>query len=163
MNEFKESKLIVSQGKKVMQLESLEELVDELFGEQYKDTTQKEKLQQRYKSALLPAILNNMPIVYSEKGIIKKDKTIDNVTPYELEKSFLIDDETTFILSLCKINDLSILEREDANILITEKERERLANKEGNYIFINKIVNEIMERHLQQKREKRREEEIQEH
>lgn len=153
MEEFKRSKLIVAQGKKVMQLKSLEELVNKIFGENYKKLNQKEKLQERYKNALPLSIINDIPIVYSKKGIIKKDRTIDKETSYEIKESFVIDDETTFILSLCKLNDLRILEREDANIFLTDEEKESMADIEGNYIFINAKVDDIMKRHLQQKRE----------
>ena len=153
MEKFEKSELIVAQGENVMQLENLEELESKVFGDKYKDLSKKEKLQQRYKMALPQSIMNNMPIVYSTKGIINKDKTFDSKTAYSLEKSIVIDDETTFILSLCKVDDLRILEREDANIFLTDKERESLTDKEGNYIFINAKVDEIMRNYLQLKKE----------
>ena len=149
MEKFKKSKLIVAQGKNVMQLESLTDLESKVFGEKYKELSEKEKLQQRYEMALPQSIMNNMPIVYSTKGIVNKDKTFDSKTPYSLEESIVIDDETTFILSLCKLDNLRILEREDANIFLTYKEKENIEDKDANYIFINAKVDEIMKNYLQ--------------
>lgn len=152
MEEFKRTKLIVARGKKIMQLKSLEELVDKILGDNYKNLSQKEKLQERYKNALPLSILKDIPIVYSEKGIIKKDRTIDKEKPFEIKESFVIDDETTFILSLCKLNDIRILERKDANIFLAEQEKQSMQEIKGNYVFINAKVDDIMKRHLQQKR-----------
>ena len=59
--EFKNSKLIVAQGKKIIQLESLSELESKIFGKDYKYLNQNEKLQQRYnltKYLLLPQLLH---------------------------------------------------------------------------------------------------------
>ena len=66
--EFKNSKLIVAQGKKIIQLESLSELESKIFGKDYKYLNQNEKLQQRYNMALPQSIMNNIPIVYTTKG-----------------------------------------------------------------------------------------------
>ena len=150
--EFKNSKLIVAQGKKIIQLESLSELESKIFGKDYKYLNQNEKLQQRYNMALPQSIMNNIPIVYTTKGIINKDKIFDSESPYLLEKSIVIDDEITFILSLCKVNNLRILEKEGANIFLTDEEYKNNICKDSNYIFINSKVDEIMKKHLQLKR-----------
>ena len=150
--EIKNSKLIVAQGKKIIQLESLSELESKIFGKDYKYLNQNEKLQQRYNMALPQSIMNNIPIVYTTKGIINKDKIFDSESPYLLEKSIVIDDEITFILSLCKVNNLRILEKEGANIFLTDEEDKNNICKDSNYIFINSKVDEIMKKHLQLKR-----------
>ena len=84
--------------------------------------------------------------------IINKDKIFDSESPYLLEKSIVIDDEITFILSLCKVNNLRILEKEGANIFLTDEEDKNNICKDSNYIFINSKVDEIMKKHLQLKR-----------
>lgn len=154
MSEFKETNLIVARGKKMMQMDTLEELIGKVLGDEYKDLNEKEKLQQRYKNALFQAMFNNMDIVYSPKGIVKKDKTFDKEKQYEIEKSFVIDDEITYLLSLCKVNDLKILEREDSSIFLSDEDRKDLEGEEGNYVFINKRVDQIMKRYLQNGKEK---------
>lgn len=154
MKEFKETNLIVMQGKKTMQIDTLEELIEQVFADGYKDLNEKEKLQQRYNNAVLQSIFNNMDIVYSPKGIIKKDKTYDKEKQYEIKKSFIIDDEITYLLSLCKINDLKILEKENSRIFLSDEDMKDLEGEEGNYIFINKIVDKIMKRHLTKRKEK---------
>lgn len=154
MNEFKETNLIVAQGKNIMQINTLEELIDRIFGKSYKNLTEKEKLQERYSKSLFQAMLNNMAVVYSPKGIIKKDKTFDKQTPYKLEESFIIDDEITYLLSLCKVNDLRILEKEDSNIFLSDEDIKELDGEQGNYIFINKRVDQIIARYLGTENEK---------
>lgn len=153
MSEFKETNLIVAQGKKLMQMDTLEELIEKVFGDEYKDLSEKEKLQLRYKNALIQAMFNNMDVVYSPKGIVKKDKTFDTQTPYQLENSFVIDDETTYLLSLCKVDDLRILERKNSNIFISDEDREELKGEDGNYVIVNKRVDNIMNRYLRKKKE----------
>lgn len=153
MSEFKETNLIVAQGKKLMQMDTLEELIEKVFGDKYKDLSEKEKLQLRYKNALIQAMFNNMDVVYSPKGIVKKDKTFDTQTPYQLDNSFVIDDETTYLLSLCKVDDLRLLERKDSNIFISDEDREELEGEDGNYVIVNKRVDKIMNRYLREKKE----------
>ena len=154
MNKFEETNLIVAQGKNVMQMNSLDELIDRVFGDEYRNLNKKEKLKMRYNKAIFQAMLNNMKVLYSPKVIIKKDRTFDNHTPYEIDKCFIIDDETTFLLSLCKVNDLRILEREDSNIFLSDEDRKEIKSDEGNYVFINKRVDQIMSRHIHEKKGK---------
>ena len=154
MERFRGTKLIVAQGKEVMQLDSIEELVDKVLGEEYRELSEKDKLQKRYENALLQAMFNNVDIVYSSKGIINKDKTFDKQTPYDINKSFVIDDDFTFLLSLCKVNDLRVLERIDSNIFISDEDREELKNEAGNYIIVNERVDKIMNRHINIEQEK---------
>ena len=151
MSDFEETNLIVAQGKNIMQMNTLEELIDRIFGEEYKDLSDKEKLNQRYKDAMPYAVFNNMNIVYSSKGIVKENKTFDKKTPIELEKSFIIDDEMTFLLSLCRVNDLRILERRYSNIFISSEDREELDGQDGNYVIVNKRVDKLLKRYLQEK------------
>lgn len=154
MSDFQETNLIVAQGKNVMQMDTLEELIDRVFGDNYKDLNKKEKLNQRYKDALFYAVFNNMDIVYSPKGIIKEDKTFDTQTPFDLNRSFVIDDETTFLLSLCRVDDLRILEKKNSNIFISDEDRDELEGQEGNYVVVNKRANKILNRYIQEKSEK---------
>lgn len=145
MEEFKKTNLIVTKGKKVVQLNYLEELIDYVFGEEYKKLSEKDKLQKRYEQALLYAIVNNKKIVYSQKGIINKDKTIDKDTKYKLEDSFFIDNEIVFILSMCNIDSIRILEKEGAGIFIKTFRKE----ENDNYIFINSKCNQIIKKYIE--------------
>ena len=154
MSDFSETNLIVAQGKNVFQINTLEELIDRVFGDEYKNLSKKEKLNQRYKDALLHAVFNNMDIVYSPKGIVKEDKTFDTQKTFDMNNSFVIDDETTFLLSLCKVDDLRILERKDSSIFISDEDRDELEGQDGNYVIVNKRVDKIMNRYLQWKIEK---------
>lgn len=154
MSDFKETNLIVTQGKNVMQMNTLEELIDRVFGDKYKGLSKKEKLNQRYEDALFHAVFNNMDIVYSPKGIINEDKTFDTQTPFDLNRSFVIDDEKTFLLSLCRVDDLRILEKKNSNIFISDEDREELEGQDGNYVVVNKRVDKILNRYIQGKSEK---------
>ena len=154
MEKFRGTKLIVAQGENVMQLDSIDELVEQVLGEEYRGLSEKEKLQKRYEEALLKAMFNKLDIVYSPKGIIKSDRTFDKQTPYQLDKCFVIDDEITFLLSLCKTQDLKVLERIDSNIFISDEDREELKEEEGNYIIVSQRVDQIMSRYINLKDEK---------
>ena len=56
---------------------------------------------------------------------------------YEFKKAFIIDDEKSFIMSLCKFPNIIILESKYRDNLLTEKEKQKY---KGNYIVINKII-----------------------
>ena len=56
---------------------------------------------------------------------------------YNSEKVFIIDDEKQFVMSLCKISNIIILESKTSNNLLTAKEKEKY---KGNYIVINEFI-----------------------
>ncbi len=56
---------------------------------------------------------------------------------YNVEKALIIDNEREFIMSLCKIPNIIILESKSSDNLLTAKEKEKY---KGNYIVINEII-----------------------
>lgn len=107
--------VVIIQGRQ-FKLKNLNNLVASIFGENYFDLSQDERLKIRYeKSHAISKFHKNLPIVHTEKGtygddfeIIKKD--------YDFENAFIIDDDYSYILSLCKINSFMLLEVRNSNI-----------------------------------------------
>ena len=146
MEKFQGKKLIVRIAKNVYQLNSIDELIKKVLGEQYGDLTQKEKLLKRYESMLLFSIQNEAPIVYSPKGIIKENKTFDNTTKYDMEQSIIIDDDITYFLSLCRLEQMQILEAKDADIFVANMDKSQIG---GNYIVVNKFADKLLREYVE--------------
>ena len=95
------------------------------------------------------SIKNNIPIVYSEKGVINYEKIFEKNTKYDVENSIIIDNEITLILSLCNLDIIRILEKKKANIFIHEEINN---NKEANYVFVNKYAISLIEKYLKKEK-----------
>lgn len=107
--------VVVIQGQQ-FKLKNLNNLVASIFGKSYFDLSQEERLKVRYEKAhAISQFHKYLPIVNTEQGtygdnfeIIKKD--------YDFENAFIIDDDYSYILSLCKINSFMLLEVRNSNI-----------------------------------------------
>ena len=107
--------VVIIQGQQ-FKLKNLNNLVASIFGKSYFDLSQEERLKVRYEKAhAISQFHKYLPIVNTEQGtygdnfdIIKKD--------YDFENAFIIDDDYSYILSLCKINSFMLLEVRNSNI-----------------------------------------------
>lgn len=93
--------IIIAINDDVKQLDTLDEVISYVFGDEYKKLDLKQKINKRYNIAMPHSIKNNIPIVYSEKGVINYEKIFEKNTKYDVENSIIIDNEITLILSLC--------------------------------------------------------------
>ena len=101
--------VVIIQGQQ-FKLKNLNNLVASIFGKSYFDLSQEERLKVRYEKAhAISQFHKYLPIVNTEQGtygdnfdIVKKD--------YDFENAFIIDDDYSYILSLCKINSFMLLE-----------------------------------------------------
>ena len=82
-----------------------------------------------------------MPIVNTEQGtygdnfdIIKKD--------YDFENAFIIDDDYSYILSLCKINSFMLLEVRNSNIFTGLIDKSEIKD---DLVVINHFAKEILD------------------
>lgn len=122
------------------QFNSKEEIIDYIFGIEYRNLNNKEKLYKRYEKAFyLKMYLNNkkIDIVETQIGVL-----LDNYTytkkDYNLEEAIIVDDEITLIKSLCKHKIITLLERKGQYVFHKRIDEKDL--KEGeNYIIINNI------------------------
>lgn len=145
MMNFQGTNLIVKVGKSIYQLDRIEDLTETVLGKQYGQLTEKKKFLKRYESILPFSIQNKKMIVYSPKGVVKADGSFDNTTRYDIGDSLLIDDELTYFLSLCKLNQLQILEQRDANIFTANMNKSQM---KGNYVAVNKFADELLKSHI---------------
>ena len=130
--------LIYVEKEKINKFDSVQELYEFIFGKEYFTLSEKEKFIRRYEIAFYKIKFNDLDldIVYTNMGILGEQYKIIN-KKFNLERAFIIDDERSFILSLCKIPYITILESKYSNNLLTIKEKEKY---KGNYIIINKII-----------------------
>ena len=119
------------------QFNNLNEIIDHIFGMEYRKLNNKEKLYKRYEKAFYTKMfLNNkkIDIVETEIGVL-----LDNYTytkkDYDLKNSIIVDDEITLIKSLCKYKVITLLERKGLYVFHKKIDEKNL--KEGdNYIVI---------------------------
>lgn len=142
---MKDNNIIISINGDAKQLDTLDEVISYVFGDEYKNLNQKQKINKRYDIAMPYAIKNKIHIVYSEKGVINYDKIFEKNTKYDIENSIIIDNEITLILSLCNLDVIRILEKKGANIFIHEEINN---NKDANYVFVNKYATKLIEKYL---------------
>lgn len=130
--------LIYIEQDQINKFDTLQELYEFIFGTKYFTLTEKEKFIRRYETAFYKIKFYNLDldIVHTIMGTLGEQyKIIDQ--KYNSEKAFIIDDEKQFVMSLCKISNIVILESKRSNNLLTAKEKEK--NK-GNYIVINEFI-----------------------
>lgn len=130
--------LIYIEQDQINQFNTLQELYEFIFGMKYFTLTEKEKFIRRYETAFYKIKFYNLDldIVHTIMGTLGEQyKIIDQ--KYNSEKAFIIDDEKQFVMSLCKISNIIILESKTSNNLLTAKEKEKY---KGNYIVINEFI-----------------------
>lgn len=130
--------LVYIEQEKINKFNSLHELFEFIFGKQYFNLTEKEKFIKRYEIAFYKIKFYglNLDIVHTKFGTLGEQyKVIDE--KYRLENSLIIDDERKFVMSLCRIPNITILESKESDNLLTRKEKEKY---KGNYIVIDKII-----------------------
>lgn len=130
--------LIYIEQDQINQFNTLQELYEFIFGTKYFTLTEKEKFIRRYETAFYKIKFYNLDldIVHTIMGTLGEQyKIIDQ--KYNSEKAFIIDDEKQFVMSLCKISNIVILESKRSNNLLTAKEKEKY---KGNYIVINEFI-----------------------
>lgn len=130
--------LIYVEKEEINKFDYVQELYEFIFGKEYFNLSEKEKFIRRYEIAFykIKFYYLDLDIVYTNMGILGEQYKIIN-KKYNLERAFIIDDERSFILSLCKISNITILESKYSDNLLTIKEKEKY---KGNYVIINKII-----------------------
>ena len=133
--------VVIIQGQQ-FKLKNLNNLVASIFGKSYFDLSQEERLKVRYEKAhAISQFHKYLPIVNTEQGtygdnfdIVKKD--------YDFENAFIIDDDYSYILSLCKINSFMLLEVRNSNIFTGLIDKSEIKD---DLVVINHFAKEILE------------------
>ena len=132
--------VVIIQGQQ-FKLKNLNNLVASIFGKSYLDLSQEERLKVRYEKAhAISQFHKYLPIVNTEQGtygdnfdIVKKD--------YDFENAFIIDDDYSYILSLCKINSFMLLEVRNSNIFTGLIDKSEIKD---DLVVINHFAKEIL-------------------
>ena len=132
--------VVIIQGQQ-FKLKNLNNLVASIFGKSYFDLSQEERLKVRYEKAhAISQFHKYLPIVNTEPGtygdnfdIVKKD--------YDFENAFIIDDDYSYILSLCKINSFMLLEVRNSNIFTGLIDKSEIKD---DLVVINHFAKEIL-------------------
>ncbi len=133
--------IVIIQGQQ-FKLKNLNNLVASIFGKSYFDLSQEERLKVRYEKAhAISQFHKYLPIVNTEQGtygdnfdIVKKD--------YDFENAFIIDDDYSYILSLCKINSFMLLEVRNSNIFTGLIDKSEIKD---DLVVINHFAKEILD------------------
>ena len=133
--------VVIIQGQQ-FKLKNLNNLAASIFGKSYFDLSQEERLKVRYEKAhAISQFHKYLPIVNTEQGtygdnfdIVKKD--------YDFENAFIIDDDYSYILSLCKINSFMLLEVRNSNIFTGLIDKSEIKD---DLVVINHFAKEILD------------------
>ena len=129
-------KLIIIEGDKDYQCSTFEEIVKYLINENYYNLTKQEKENIIMKKAIENAIDKGLKIIKNKNQIKEKD----------LNKSFIIIDEMTVILSIIKDQSkIVLLERKDSNIF---NKYIKIPNNNANYTIINTFATQVLKNYL---------------
>lgn len=127
-------KLIIIKDDKDYQCSTFEEIVKYLINENYYNVTKQEKENIIMKKAIENAIDKGLKIIKN------KDQIKD------LNKSFIIIDEMTVILSIIKDQSkIVLLERKDSNIF---NKYIKIPNNNDNYAIINTFATQALKNYL---------------
>lgn len=129
-------KLIIIEDDKDYQYSTFEEIVKYLINENYYNLTKQEKENIIMKKAIENAIDKGLKIIKNKNQIKEKD----------LNKSFIIIDEMTVILSIIKDQSkIVLLERKDSNIF---NKYIKIPNNNDNYAIINTFATQALKNYL---------------
>lgn len=127
-------KLIIMKDDKDYQCSTFEEIVKYLINENYYNLTKQEKENIMMKKAIEKAVDKGLKIIKNNNQI--KD----------LNKSFIIIDEMTVILSVIKDQSkIVLLERKDSNIF---NKYIKIPNNNDNYAIINTFATQALKNYL---------------
>lgn len=123
------------------QFNTINEIIESIFGEEYSKLDEKSKFIKRYEMAYPISKFNkDIPVVHTKMGVLgEKYKVISG--KFNVIDSFIIDDELSYILSLCKIDNILLLENINANIIVDSKYKTDIKD---NYIVVNSYAKQII-------------------
>lgn len=122
--------LIVIENDTQKEFDTKEELVKELITENYYNLTKKEQQKIMNDKAMLNCAMEKV------NNLKFKDMMLEKI-----KEKIIIQDETTYILSLLRLENIAILEEKSANIFLKNIDKSKFEN---NYIVVNNCVEEIL-------------------
>lgn len=141
-----ENLIIIDKSKKYF-IKNTSELFDYFFGEEYKNLSFIEKYKIRFEKAYGFVIKNELELVDTRVGTLNGNADVIS-KKFNFSKAFIIDNEITFILSLCKFEKILILEKIESaeKVFLIEGiiNFEENLEMEDNYVVINKLVDRLL-------------------
>lgn len=130
-------KIILIQNGKSRQMDSKEEVIEFLFGDNYYNLS----LEERKELIKLNTIVNTI-------NLDRKLLILDNKknTSFNLDTDFIIYDEVTYLLSLLILNKCMLLEKKDSNILTSDIDKSNISD---NYIIVNTFAKELLKKYIE--------------
>ena len=146
-SKFENIKLILTNDGKEYYLESYDELINLIFGEDYNRKIFNEKYITRFEKAHLIVTEHELDLVDTRVGKLTEDGKIES-DKFNFSNSFIIDNDKTFILSLLKVKNMVLLEKKNENIFYIEGIIEDLEKSNiigiNEYVVINKLVDKLL-------------------
>ena len=126
--------IIYMENEQINKFDSIKELYEFIFGQEYFNLTEKEKFIKRYEIAFYKINFYklDLDIVHKKMGTLGEQYKIKS-QEFDLTRAIIIDDERELVISLCKIPNITILESKAKDNLLSAKEKEKY---KGNYIII---------------------------
>lgn len=132
--------IILTNGKQYF-ADSFEEIVKMFFGSDYYNKSFNEQYKIRYQKALGISIKDDLDLVDTRVGKLGGNGEI--LSPeYNFSKAFIIDNEKTFIISLCKFEDVIIMEEKDSHEFNVDGVMKFTGD--NNYSVINKYCDKLL-------------------
>lgn len=139
--------LIIIEKSKEYFIKDARELFEYFFGKNYNNLDFNEKYKIRFEKAYGFVIKNDLELVDTRVGVLSGDAEVIS-KKYEFSKAFIIDNEITFILSLCKFEKILLLEKFDNKnkIFIIDGilDFEENLELENGYVIINKFIDRLL-------------------
>lgn len=130
-------KIILIQNGKSRQMDSKEEVIEFLFGDNYYNLS----LEERKELIKLNTIVNTI-------NLDRKLLILDNKknTSFNLDTDFIVYDEVTYLLSLLMLNKCMLLEKKDSNIFTSDIDKSNILD---NYIIVNTFAKELLKKYIE--------------
>lgn len=138
-------KIIIIEKNKKYFIRNISELFEYFFGEEYNNLSFNEKYKIRFEKAYGFVIKNNLELVDTRVGKLNGDAEVIS-KKYDFSKAFIIDNEITFILSLCKFEQILLLEKLENKdkIFIINGILNFEENLESGYVIINNFIDKLL-------------------
>lgn len=117
---------------------NIEEVVKFIFGKNYYDLNEEEKLKLREFMAYKECLGKNIEIILKRENINKEN----------INTCFIALDEISYIISLLKYGNLVILEEKNSNIFSKYINKSSFEKLSKNYIMLNKFANEMIDNYI---------------
>ena len=141
---FENKNLIIIEGKNEVQIDTLEELEEIFFGKEYASKEENDKLKDRYAKIYPYSLLAKKNVYLDMETLIERGK-LKKVENIDINNGLFINNDINFFLSLCKVDQIQILEKIESNIFTGEIDKTKM---KGNYVSVNIFANEIITKNL---------------